>query len=101
MTTCTVIHEVEGNTGPGLFTDAGFDLTAFVSITVTVRYESGGELSKTAIIDDVAAGTFHVVWDALDLVAGTHRIEYVFNTGTTVTRLPAEKTPVLIVRPQA
>ena len=101
MTTCTVIYEVEGNTGPGLFTTLdGIDLTPFAAISVTVRYESGGELNKAAVIDDAAAGQFHVVWDATDLVEGVHEIEYVLNTSTEVTRLPADKPVKLIVRAQ-
>ena len=100
MTTCTVIYEVEGNTGPGLFTEAGFDLSAYISISVTVRYEQGGELNKAAVVDDAAAGTFHVVWGATDLIEGVHDLEFVFNTGTEVTRLPAEKPIKLVVRPQ-
>ena len=104
MTTCATIYRVEGDYGPDLFSELeGVDLTT-KTITLTVRYELGGELSKAAVVDDAAAGEFHFVWDTTDLVAGEHRLEYVItDTGATpaVTRLPAESTLALIVREQA
>lgn len=102
MTTCTVFREVEGNTGPGLVVTESFDLSAMVGVSATIRYESGGELNKDVVIDDAATGAFHVEWEATDLVAGVHQVEFIFNAGSSgVTRLPADKPYVLIVRPQA
>jgi hypothetical protein len=100
MTTCVTIYEVAGNTGPRLFTDAGFSLAGFSGVSVTIRLENGGELNKDAVIDDAAAGEFHVEFGPADLVAGTHELEYVFVAGTQVTRLPANQPVKLIVRPQ-
>jgi len=101
MTTCTVFYEVVGNTGAGLVTQAGFDLSGFVSISATIRYENGGELNKDVVIDDAAAGEFHVEWEAADLVEGVHTVEFIFNAGTSgVTRIPAKDPYKLIVRPQ-
>ena len=101
MTTCHAINRVEGDTGPDLYTELeNTDLTG-KTITLSVRLELGGLLSKPAIIDDAASGMFHFEWDTGDLVEGTHRLEYVIVEGATTKRIPTESTLVLIVRSQA
>lgn len=101
MTTCTLIERVAGNSGPDLFTRfVDTDLSGFTGISIAVRLESGGEINKDAVIDDAATGRFHIVWDATDLVEGQHQLEYVFVSGSQVTRLPEDKPVVLLVRSQ-
>lgn len=101
MTTCTTIFRVAGDYGPDLYSELeGIDLTG-KTISLTVRLEAGGEFSRDAVIDDAAAGTFHFVWLAGDLVVGRHRLEYVIVDGSSVTRLPGQNTIALIVRAQA
>jgi hypothetical protein len=103
MTSCIAINRVAGDTGPDLYSEfEGIDLTG-KTISLTVRYEQGGELNKPAVIDDASAGTFHFVWDATDLVEGNHKLEYVVTEsgGSIVKRFPTEKTIFLIVRAQA
>ena len=101
MTTCHAIYRVEGNVGPDLYTEfEGVDLTD-KTVTLTVRYELGGTITKAAVVDDAANGLLHFEWDAGDLVEGSHKIEYVFVDGTTTKRYPTESTIALIVRAQA
>lgn len=101
MTTCMVVERTAGDTGPDLYSEfEGVDITGW-AISLTVRYESGGELNKPAVIDDALTGKFHFEWGATDLVAGNHRLEYTLNTGATVRRIPAKQTLALIVREQA
>lgn len=103
MNACATIYRVEGDHGPDLYSELeGVDLTG-KTISLTVRYELGGELSKAAVIDDAAAGEFHFVWDPTDLVEGDHRMEYVITDSApvAVTRIPAESTLRLIVRAPA
>lgn len=102
MTTCTTVYRVAGDYGPDLYSELeNVDLTG-KSISLTVRYEAGGEINKPAVIDDAAAGEFHFVWDATDLVVGRHQMEFVIvdTAPASVTRLPAESTLALIVRAQ-
>ena len=103
MTTCNTVYRVAGDYGPDLYSELeGVNLTG-KTVSLTVRYEAGGEISKDAVIDDAAVGQFHFVWDATDLVVGTHRMEFVIvdSAPASVTRLPAESTLALVVRPQA
>lgn len=100
MTTCATVYRVAGDTGPDLYSELeNVDLTG-KTISLTVRLEAGGELNKDAVVDDAAAGQFHFVWDATDLVTGRHEMEYVIVDGSSVTRLPSDKTIALIVRAQ-
>ena len=104
MTTCATIYRVAGDTGPDLYSELeGVNLTD-KSISITVRYEAGGELNKDAVVDDAAAGTFHFVWAATDLVVGRHQLEYVIvDNGVSpaaITRLPSEKT-IALLAPEA
>jgi hypothetical protein len=100
MTTCDTVYRVAGDTGPDLYSELeGINLTG-KSISLTVRYEAGGELNKDAVVDDAEAGTFHFVWEANDLVVGRHRMEFVIVDGSSVTRLPSRDTLALIVRSQ-
>lgn len=101
MTTCNAIYRVAGDAGPDLYTELeGIDLTG-KSISLTLRYETGGEINKPAIVDNAALGLFHFEWDATDLVEGVHRLEYVITEGVIVKRIPTVSTLVLIVRGQA
>lgn len=100
MTTCDTVFRVVGDAGPDLYSELeNVDLTG-KTISLTVRYELGGTLSLAAVIDDAAAGTFHFVWGATDLVEGSHTMEYVIVDASSTTRLPSEKTLALVVRAQ-
>ena len=100
MTTCAAIYRVAGDAGADLYSEfEGVDLTD-KSVSMTVRYESGGELNKEAVIDDATAGTFHFVWAVGDLVEGVHRLEYTLVDGTSIRRYPSDSTLALVVRAQ-
>lgn len=100
MTTCYTIYRVAGDTGPDLESCLGVDISS-MTISLALRYETGGEINKPAVVDDAAAGEFHFEWEATDLVEGKHALEYVIVNGSEVYRLPTESTLVLIVRAQA
>ncbi|MHC4867835.1 MAG: hypothetical protein ACYTEX_27505 [Planctomycetota bacterium] len=102
MTTHTTIYRVAGQVGQDLVTRIeDTDLTG-MSVSLTVRYEDGGELTKAATVFDAVNGQFHIVWEATDLVEGVHCAEWtITNAGPpqVVTRFPLQ--PIkLIVRAQ-
>lgn len=100
MTTCFAFYRVAGMTGADLYTEfEGVDLTG-KSISVKLRYDYGGAVSKTAIVDDAPNGLFHIEWEPTDLVEGEHRLEYVIVDGLGTRRYPTEATIAMIVRPQ-
>ena len=103
MTACNTVYRVAGDYGPDLYSELeNVDLTG-KTVSLTIRFELGGEISKAAVIDDAALGLFHFVFDPTDLVEGEHRMEYVITdtSPASVTRLPSQSTLLLIVRQQA
>lgn len=98
--TCFVLNRVAGNTGPDIYTVLeNTDLATLLGLSVTLRREDGAVVTHDAVIDDAAAGEFHIVWDATDLVEGDHRLEYVItDAGGNVRRTPSEQTIMVKVR---
>lgn len=102
MTTRNLIHRAEGNTGPDLFTELeGVTISTLTGITVEARKPDGALLSKAIVVDDDAAGQFHIVWDPGDLISGDTMIDYVIvDGGGFVDRLPDNIAITIRVRPQ-
>lgn len=99
MTSRLIFERVEGNVGPDLVTQVeDLDISAVVTITAIVRYHSGKKLEKVAVIDDAAAGLFHVEWAAGDLIKGNHKLEFRFEFATTRVTLPEGEPYLLRVR---
>lgn len=100
MTTCFAFYRVAGTTGADLYTEfEGVDLTG-KSISVKLRYDYGGSISKPAVLDDAANGRFHIEWTATDLVDGNHRFEFVIVDNGETKIYPTESGIALIVRPR-
>jgi hypothetical protein len=100
MTTCFAFYRVAGTTGADIYTRFRDTNLTGKSISVKLRYDYGGSISKPAVIDDAANGEFHIEWDATDLVDGNHRFEYVVVEGGQTKIYPTEAGIALIVRPR-
>ena len=97
---CHSIYRIAGTTGADLVTEFdGIDLSG-KSVSLTMRYQDGGSITKTAVVDDAPNGLCHFVWDPGDLVEGIHYLEYTIVDGAEVKRYPTEQRLVLIVRAQ-
>jgi hypothetical protein len=103
MTTHAAIYRVTGQIGEDLLTQVeDVDLTG-KTVSLTVRYDDGGELVKDANIFDPANGWFSISWDADDLPVGTHCAEWTITSPgppVSVTRFPAQQPFKIVVRSQ-
>lgn len=103
MTARTTIYRVAGTIGADLVTEfEGINLTDR-TVTFVMRLQTGGAIEKVANIIDAALGLVNIVWDAGDLVAGTHAAEWKIETPgppAEVTFFPAEASMAIIVREQ-
>ena len=95
-----VINRVEGDTQPDLAVEfEGFDLTGF-AVKMHTKTSGGSAQTKDAIIDDAAAGKFHVEFTASDLLLkrGRHEIEFEFIDAGGNFTTPKENTIIVETR---